>query len=69
MLHGKHNSGPAQEVWRLGDRVCLDGQPSMRGWVRPPRRERNAGEQHMTWVEWDDRYEGFINPNRLDIAI
>lgn len=70
-MYGKDNSGPAREVWSIGDRVmcCVRGRDhGKRGVVAAPRRERNASETTLVWVTWDDGVSGFIDPGSLDCA-
>jgi hypothetical protein len=65
-MYGKGNSGPAREVWKIGDRVECGG---FHGTVATPRWEPNASETHYVWVEWDDDVRGYINPNVLDAIL
>jgi len=67
MMYGKGNSGPATEVWRIGDRVRTPSGRST-GVVASPRRERTANQTNHMWVEWDDGIATFEDPNALDIA-
>ena len=66
-MYGRGNSGPATEVWAIGDRVFAS-PCRVRGTVAAPRREPNASETHCVWVDWDDGERGYIDPNCLDIV-
>ena len=70
MYHGQGNSGPAREVWRLGDRVKLMGC-NVRGTVSAPPddRERNVFQTGWVWVRWDDGEATWAEPGGLDIIL
>ena len=66
--HGKSNSGPAREVWNLGDRVIwgVRGRDyGLLGTVEVPPRDPNASETNSVWVQWDDEPGQFCDPNCL----
>ena len=65
--HGQGNSGPAREVWCLGDRVRHIREPGDGTVARSPR-EPNASQVLCVWVIWDDGDQGFVDPNMLDAA-
>jgi hypothetical protein len=67
-LYGQGNSGPAREVWRIGDRVCWYSNRALRGVVTKPQREPRANETNCVHVRWDDGQLSFHEPNTLDKA-
>jgi hypothetical protein len=64
-MYGKGNSGPAREVWKVGDRVSFRG---ISGTVASPRCDPEAHETHHVWVEWDDDLDCYMDPSNLDVS-
>jgi len=70
-MYGQGNSGPAREVWHIGDRVMgLVTLGFIRGTVAtaPRDQERNAFQTGFVWVKWDDGVECWADPNSLDVS-
>ena len=68
-MYGSDNSGPAREVWRVGDRVKLIGTRFIGKVASPPyNEERSAFQTGYVWVKWDDIEASWANPNSLDVV-